>query len=363
MSTKKPCDCCEAPCKIFEYASPESGVFDFIGGSWSYSGSGLYESTGSGLALAKAHTDGAGTEMLFAGVDDPKLYDLVFDYIDPDNYQVLKWRNGAVASPPRFARVASGVETDLYTAAAPSPSINFYTFVRNSSPAWAVTTSAGGGTLYDELPQYGGTRFGFRSNSGGVTYNRINRLQCHNTVDVAIDDVTPTPSAFGVYGDVARPDCLVNPQPVRCEKCIALAPRSGEAQWVATVAGVTGNCAGLLNGTHIIDCNGCTSGLYNNGVNCSPRVRDVWVNVLMGKYYGGPVTGNIEASLLLIGVDPSLGARRAFFPITNTTKLNCYTDFPQTLGPATVTDPAYSSAWDPADADFSSATATLDLVY
>lgn len=363
MSTKKPCACCGESCKLFEFASPDLGKFDFVSGSWTDSPSGLYESSGSGIALAKANTDGAGTEILFAGVDDPKLYDLVFDYIDSSNYQVVKWRSGSTAAPPTFARVEAGVETDLFTAAGPSPYVNFYTFVRNSSPAWAMTTNAPASAFYDELPQYGGTRFGFRSHTGGVTYNRIQSLQCHNTVDAAITDQTATPSAFGVYGDVANPDCLINPEPVRCEKCIAWAPRSGEAQWVATVAGVTGNCAGSLNGTHMVNCNGCTSTLYNIGVNCSPRVIDVWVTVLMQKYYGGPVTGAIEASLLLVGRDPSLGARRVFFPITNTTKLNCYTDFPQTLGAATVTDPGYSSTWDPADADFSSATATLDLVY
>lgn len=363
MSTKKPCECCGAACEIFTFSGGDLGKFDYVSGTWTGSGAGIYETTRSGIALARANTDGAGTEMIFVELNDFKRYDLVFDYIDSSNYQVVKWRSGGTAAPPTFARVEAGVETDLFTAAAPSAFATFYTFVRNSSPSWAMTTSGGGGTFYDELPQYGGTRFGIRSTPYGSLTEPLRTLQCNNTVDAAITDQTATPSAFGVYGDVANPDCLINPQSIRCEKCIAWAPRSGEAQWVATVAGVTGNCAGSLNGTHIIDCNGCTAALYNNGINCSPRVRDIWINVLMGKYYGGPVRGNIEASLLLIGVDPSLGARRVFFPITNTTKLNCYTDFPQTLGAATVTDPAYSSAWDPADADFSSATATLDLVY
>ncbi|PQO35870.1 hypothetical protein DTL21_08005 [Bremerella cremea] len=359
MSTKKPCECCGAACEIFTFSGGDLGKFDYVSGTWTGSGAGIYETTRSGIALARANTDGAGTEMIFVELNDFKRYDLVFDYIDSSNYQVVKWRSGGTAAPPTFARVEAGVETDLFTAAAPSAFATFYTFVRNSSPTWAMTTNGPASAFYDELPQYGGTRFGVRSTPYGSLTEPLRALQCNNTVDAAVAD-TSLPFGYDTYNvrsDIAKPGCLVNPESIRCDKCIAWAPRSGEGQWAVTIAGVTGSCASIINGTHMINCNACNSGIYYNGVNCTPSNRDVWVVVRLNSYSPHPIGVDI------IGVDPSLGAHRSTFPILDDFEvLNCYTDWPKTLGDIYTPPGASYEVWNPSAADFSAATATLDLV-
>lgn len=350
---------------IFQSESTNENIshFDVISGSWgtSFGITTVTETTGSGIALARARTDGAGTEFLSMVVDmtpsgsltvgDVTRYDIVFDWIDADNYQVLKWRGAGSAARPTIARIESGVETDLVTLAGCTPATSYY-FVRNSSPAWLIhKPNDYSRTFFDELPQFGGTRFGVRSNNVGGSYAYfVKALNCYNTVDSAVDAIAKPLGYPGfAYNDAAKPGCLTNPDNSRCDKCIAWGPRSGEGQWMATIAGVTGNCASVLNGSHMIDCDGCGGNIYYNGVNCSADNQNVWLTVDLA---GG--------RLAVAGSNPSTGAHYAFFPITDSRILNCYTDWPQTLG--AVEHHPYS-IWDPADADFTSATATLDLVF
>lgn len=367
------CCCGSSDCVIFAWPNgindpfePLTDHFDVVSGTWSLVGGGLTESTGSGILLAK-NASATGTEHILPvlfGTTDSSKFDVVFDYIDSSNYQVLKFRG----SSPRnctIARVSSGVETDV-DSIADSATQDHYTFVRNTTNVWVVTsqilarstsTTESHNYFYD-LAAYGGTRFGLRSNNGGNTSIGVESFWCVESQDTQVDTLyvydPTTNNEINVESPVGQPGCAVNPNLSRCDDCLALAPANGEAQWKLTVSGISGTYGTLLNGTIYINPGtfGSTGMCLATQVNnYGGAYSQVWYQVNLNELIA---TSSIAATTygVRIGAYDGISFHWCYLKIP-TRYIDCYTDWPQTL-----------TLWDydnTADIDYSGVSATLEL--
>lgn len=266
MSTKKPCPCCGESCKRFDFNSISddgktlADFFDVVSGSWNLlSTNGINESTGSGIALAKGATF-TGFEQLVLTADSQAGYDLIFDYIDADNYKACQYYETTAPNyAPRITSVVAGVETP-YTLYGPTPSsaaastANMLWLDLNATSLWTLMAFDSGvyrPARYHNETLSGGTRFGIRSRTGGSTTNRVRNFLACSTVDYDLagavaDDVTEN-GAIHVPSDPNGEFCAVSRSTIRCPDCIHWGTMNEDETWMLTIAGVTGSCAGLFN--------------------------------------------------------------------------------------------------------------------